>query len=400
VLTQASMRLILSRTKDGPLVIPKLLIICNVVVKSNYHVLSHFTTRGFGMDDRTQERLDREHAQRQVMQQRKEESQQRRRLADEAVAEVDITLCRPLPSTLLDDAHRHLTGRFAWSHQQTPTKKALCSYVQYEYTNYRTLMSWAREHQLAPHVERALNSRFRARIEGFLSDWANQNRFRLPWTIRFVTRVTQAGTFFVQADKDAAKNLEPAGPDMLVVESDGRVIEYFATERLGIPSDEGFLESAIREGGLTLDHARGNANRRRDARLAAEREAQRPERERREAEQRRQQEEQGRAHAAFLRKWRANATDPDCPYKSIKEAKSDGWMNMRDAFYAGEMLLIKGHRLTKNPKVAISETAWRKKGYEVFDRRPHATLHFHPGRVVFYDVYRDDQVRACVKIAA
>ena len=86
-------------------------------------------------------------------------------------------------------------------------------------------------------------------------------------------------------------------------------------------------------------------------------------------------------------------TDENCPYKKLKEAYADGWIDDKDWYYGGEYLTLKGRRLTKNFKEAISKTAWEKLGYVVKPgETPVCERSFHSGKRIVYSVFGEHQV--------
>jgi hypothetical protein len=82
-------------------------------------------------------------------------------------------------------------------------------------------------------------------------------------------------------------------------------------------------------------------------------------------------------------------------FKTIKAAKEAGFRKPKDWEYGGARIKIKGRVLVHDPKQALSETQWSKRGYRTRRRvQPHAYRSVRisgAGRVV-YEVYRDDQV--------
>lgn len=78
-------------------------------------------------------------------------------------------------------------------------------------------------------------------------------------------------------------------------------------------------------------------------------------------------------------------------YKTLKAAYADGWVDPLPADYGEEQMALKGHTLIKNPKRALSRTAWRKLGCEVKPgEQPHANIW---GGFDVCNLYREDQVR-------
>lgn len=79
-----------------------------------------------------------------------------------------------------------------------------------------------------------------------------------------------------------------------------------------------------------------------------------------------------------------------CPYRTLKAAYKDGWVEERAEHYNGETLHLKGHELTRNAKKAMSRTQWKAAGYQVIcDATPHAEI---SNGWTIYPVYREDQV--------
>ncbi len=83
-------------------------------------------------------------------------------------------------------------------------------------------------------------------------------------------------------------------------------------------------------------------------------------------------------------------------FLTIKAAKQAGFHERKEWEYGGEEILVKNHRLVRNPEEAISETAWSKRGYRLkADAEPHCTrsVRSHSASTqLIYPVYRDDQV--------
>ncbi|MCC7542401.1 MAG: hypothetical protein IT379_39650 [Deltaproteobacteria bacterium] len=85
-------------------------------------------------------------------------------------------------------------------------------------------------------------------------------------------------------------------------------------------------------------------------------------------------------------------------FRTIKAAKSAGFRELRKGEYGGEQITLKGQLLARDPKAALSATAWGEKGCRVRDdAEPHATLTGHVGgaaggKTRSWHVYRDDQV--------
>lgn len=60
-------------------------------------------------------------------------------------------------------------------------------------------------------------------------------------------------------------------------------------------------------------------------------------------------------------------------------------------------MLLKGHRLIRGARVAVSKTEWKRRGYEIkAGEQPHGWLCHNMGCMVTYAVYRDDQVEQLV----
>jgi hypothetical protein len=82
-------------------------------------------------------------------------------------------------------------------------------------------------------------------------------------------------------------------------------------------------------------------------------------------------------------------------FTTIKAAIQAGFRERKDWEYGGEEIIVKGRLLVRNPKEALSQTEWAKRGYRVRqDTQPHCyrAVHFIGRRSVTYAVYRDDQV--------
>ena len=81
-------------------------------------------------------------------------------------------------------------------------------------------------------------------------------------------------------------------------------------------------------------------------------------------------------------------------YKTLKAARADGFDDIKKDEYGGEQISLKGHSLVRNPKLAVSETEWGRRGYNIRnDAPPHALLcRSVNSHMVTYYVYRDDQV--------
>lgn len=87
---------------------------------------------------------------------------------------------------------------------------------------------------------------------------------------------------------------------------------------------------------------------------------------------------------------RRTQTDSGCPYRSLRAAYDDGWVELDEQEdYGGGRMLLKGHRLIRKGKRAVSETEWKRRGFKVKPgERPHGLLCCY----AWYAVYRDDQV--------
>ena len=93
------------------------------------------------------------------------------------------------------------------------------------------------------------------------------------------------------------------------------------------------------------------------------------------------------------RQWEQNRQElPQCPWPTIKAAKSNGWRDLRKYEYGGQQTTLKGHILVKDPRVAQSRTAWSRQGRVVkAGEVPHALRHFYPRVSVRFEVFREDQ---------
>ena len=82
-------------------------------------------------------------------------------------------------------------------------------------------------------------------------------------------------------------------------------------------------------------------------------------------------------------------------FNSIKAAKAAEFRERKDYEYGGEEITVKGKRLVKNPKEAISKTEWRKRGRAVkTGETPHAERYINShGHAQYYNVFREDQTR-------
>jgi hypothetical protein len=110
-------------------------------------------------------------------------------------------------------------------------------------------------------------------------------------------------------------------------------------------------------------------------------------------------EQETAAYAQMLIDVAISATIINNPFKNIKEAKAAGYSEIRDYQYGGTQINIKGHRLVKDPKEAISKTAWKEAGFQLKADQaniPHTQRHrTYPS--MWYGVYRDDQVEKIIK---
>jgi hypothetical protein len=81
-------------------------------------------------------------------------------------------------------------------------------------------------------------------------------------------------------------------------------------------------------------------------------------------------------------------------YQTLEAAKQAGFRPTKDWQYGGEQIELKGHRLAREPKEAISRPEWCRRGYRVkFDAEPHAyCTNSVVGGWATYPVFRDDQV--------
>lgn len=82
-------------------------------------------------------------------------------------------------------------------------------------------------------------------------------------------------------------------------------------------------------------------------------------------------------------------------YRTIKAALADGYEEMDTNMYGDDQITIKGHRLIRKPKRAISRTAWERSGYRVRrGEQPHGSNRHRVGgaKTVCYETYRRDQV--------
>ena len=82
--------------------------------------------------------------------------------------------------------------------------------------------------------------------------------------------------------------------------------------------------------------------------------------------------------------------------KTLKQAKSLGFIEKSILHYDGEELLLKGHTLIRNPAVALSETAWKKLDRNILPDQidnPHCKFSWYPNcaKRVIYPAYRENQ---------
>jgi hypothetical protein len=85
----------------------------------------------------------------------------------------------------------------------------------------------------------------------------------------------------------------------------------------------------------------------------------------------------------------------DTSYKSIVEARRNGFVEWKRWLYGGERVDIKGHTLVRGSLEAQSATAWKRVGKVVLpDVVPHAKRSFlsRGAKQVTFPVYREDQV--------
>jgi hypothetical protein len=85
----------------------------------------------------------------------------------------------------------------------------------------------------------------------------------------------------------------------------------------------------------------------------------------------------------------------DTSYKSIVEARRNGFVEWKRWLYGGERVDIKGHTLVRGSLEAQSVTAWKRVGKVVLpDVVPHAKRSFliRGAKQVTFPVYREDQV--------
>jgi hypothetical protein len=82
-------------------------------------------------------------------------------------------------------------------------------------------------------------------------------------------------------------------------------------------------------------------------------------------------------------------------YKSIVEARRNGFVEWKRWLYGGERVDVKGHTLVRGSLEAQSATAWKRVGKVVLpDVVPHAKRSFliRGAKQVAFPVYREDQV--------
>jgi len=81
-------------------------------------------------------------------------------------------------------------------------------------------------------------------------------------------------------------------------------------------------------------------------------------RQRLEEEEERRKQEQGEQRKARLKQ-----TDPTCPYKTLKAAYADGWVDLGSENYDGDSLILKGHILVHNVEKALSKPKLKENLY-------------------------------------
>jgi hypothetical protein len=82
-------------------------------------------------------------------------------------------------------------------------------------------------------------------------------------------------------------------------------------------------------------------------------------------------------------------------FETIKAANEAGFRERKKWEYGGEEITVKGRLLVRNPREAISKSAWSKQGFCVpRDAEPHSDrfAYFEGGGNRHYPVYREDQV--------
>jgi hypothetical protein len=85
----------------------------------------------------------------------------------------------------------------------------------------------------------------------------------------------------------------------------------------------------------------------------------------------------------------------DTSYKSIVEARRNGFVEWKPWLYGGERVDVKGHTLVRGSLEAQSATTWKRAGKVVLpDVVPHAKRSFliRGAKQVTFPVYREDQV--------
>ena len=83
------------------------------------------------------------------------------------------------------------------------------------------------------------------------------------------------------------------------------------------------------------------------------------------------------------------------PPTTIKAVKEAGFRARKDWEYGGEEITVKGRLLVRNPKEALSQTEWSRRGFRVRkDAQPLCirSASLQAGKTVRYPVYREDQV--------
>ena len=89
------------------------------------------------------------------------------------------------------------------------------------------------------------------------------------------------------------------------------------------------------------------------------------------------------------------ARDGSRHYKTIKAASDEGFREKCRQDYGGEEIVVKGHTLVRDAAVAVSMTAWGRKGFRpIKGVEPHTRIRIHRYRQGYleFDVYRQDQV--------
>jgi hypothetical protein len=85
----------------------------------------------------------------------------------------------------------------------------------------------------------------------------------------------------------------------------------------------------------------------------------------------------------------------DTSYKTIVEARRNGFVEWKPWLYGGERVVVKGHTLVLGSLEAQSVTAWKRVGKVLLpDVVPHAKRSFliRGAKQVTFTVYREDQV--------